>query len=213
MSHDEHDLDLPLNFDEMDHRRFLDMLNWINTSMLVSCNREDPEEPDPLPLQLIGSTLPHPRLLEIMHAGVATMADNLHQSLQGGSEAFRREFIAQTLHHQTSLRLEAGREYAIGFCHRMDAGDDTNLITLASLTRDGFRAFIQAMTTHPDQAEEVIGPLQEIATGCRVIMGSVLRLLITDLDPILTDLGVKCSEEELEQYRASLTEVLKTVQA
>ncbi|MCH2152825.1 MAG: hypothetical protein MK089_05735 [Phycisphaerales bacterium] len=205
-------VDLPANFDDADRRRFTDMLNWINTAMLVSCNREEPDDTDLLPLQLIGKTMPHPRLLELMHAGIATMADNLHHCLQGGTPAFRRELIAQALHQQTALSVEHGREYAIAFCHRMDAGQDENLMTLASLTRDGFRAFILAMTSHPDEAEKLIGPLKEIATGCRAIMGSVLHLLIDDLNAILTDLGVNCNEEELDRHRASLTEVLRSIQ-
>ncbi|MEE2680841.1 MAG: hypothetical protein VX641_00545 [Planctomycetota bacterium] len=206
-------VDLPGTFDEGDRRRFTDMLNWINTAMLVTCNRTEPGGTDPLPLRLIGQAIPHPRLLEIMHAGIATMADNIHQSLKGGTEAFRRELIAQALHQETALPIDDGRTYAIQFCPRLDAGDDENLMTLAALTRDGFRAFILAISTTPDQAEALIEPLKEIAIGCRVVMGSVLHLLIQDLESILSDLGISTSDEELERYRDSLTQVLKSVQA
>ena len=206
-------VDLPDNFDEGARRRFTDMLNWINTAMLVTCNRVDPDPSEPLPLQLIGQAIPHPTLLGIMHAGVASMADNLHQSLQGGTEPFRRELIAQALQQETCLPVANGRDYADAFCQRMDAGDDEDLATLSALTRDGFRAFVVAVSQRGDQAEALIEPLKEIAIGCRVIMGSVLHLLIQDLESILDDLGISTSDEELERYRDSLTQVLKSVQA
>ena len=44
-------------------------------------------------------------------------------------------------------------------------------------------------------------------------MGSVLHLLIQDLESILADLGITTSDEEVERYRDSLTQVLKSVQA
>ena len=206
-------VDLPDTFTEGDRRRFTDMLNWINTSMLVTCNRADPGGPDPLPLKLIGQAIPHPSLLEIMHGGVATMADNLYQSLKGGTESFRQELIAQALHQETALPIAAGRDYAAAFCTRIDAGGDENLTTLAALTRDGFRSFVVAISTRSDETEALIEPLKEIAIGCRVIMGSVLHLLIQDLESILGDLGITTSDDELERYRESLTQVLKSVQA
>ena len=206
-------VDLPDTFDEGHRRRFTDMLNWINTAMLVTCNRADPSGPDPLPLKLIGQAIPHPSLLEIMHGGIATMADNLYQSLKGGTESFRQELIAQALHQETALPIASGRDYAAAFCPRMDHGDDENLMTLAALTRDGFRAFVVAITNHADQAEALIEPLKEIAIGCRVIMGSVLHLLIQNLESILGDLGITTSDDELDRYRESLTQVLKSVQA
>ena len=206
-------VDLPDTFDDGDRRRFTDMLNWINTSMLVTCNRADPGGPDPLPLKLIGQAIPHPSLLEIMHGGVATMADNLYQSLKGGTESFRQELIAQALHQETALPIAAGRDYAAAFCTRIDAGGDENLTTLAALTRDGFRSFVVAISTRSDETEALIEPLKEIAIGCRVIMGSVLHLLIQDLESILGDLGITTTEDELARYRESLTQVLKSVQA
>ena len=205
-------VDLPDTFDDGDRRRFTDMLNWINTAMLVTCNRVEPDPTEPLPLQLIGQAIPHPTLLGIMHAGIASMADNLHQSLKGGTEVFRRELIAQALRQETALPVATGRDYAAEFCHRTDAGDDEDLATLSALTRDGFRSFVVAVAQRGDQAEALIEPLKEIAIGCRVIMGSVLQLLIQDLQSILEDLGITTSEDELERYRTSLTEVLKSVQ-
>ena len=141
------------------------------------------------------------------------MADNLYQSLKGGTESFRQELIAQALHQETALPIASGRDYAAAFCPRMDHGDDENLMTLAALTRDGFRAFVVAITNHADQAEALIEPLKEIAIGCRVIMGSVLHLLIQNLESILGDLGITTSDDELDRYRESLTQVLKSVQA
>ena len=205
-------VDLPDTFDDGDRRRFTDMLNWINTAMLVTCNRVEPDPTEPLPLQLIGQAIPHPTLLGIMHAGVASMADNLHQSLKGGTEMYRRELIAQALRQETALPVATGRDYAAEFCQRTDAGDDEDLATLSALTRDGFRSFVIAVAQRGDQAEALIEPLKEIAIGCRVIMGSVLQLLIQDLQSILEDLGITTSEDELERYRTSLTEVLKSVQ-
>lgn len=206
-------IDLPDSFNDGDRRRFIDMLNWINTAMLVTCNRVDPDPAEPLPLKLIGQAIPHPTLLGIMHAGIASMADNLHQSLKGGTESFRRELIAQALRQETALPVATGRDYAAEFCPRTDAGDDEDLATLSALTRDGFRSFVVAVAQRGDQAEALIEPLKEIAIGCRVIMGSVLHLLIQDLESILDDLGISTSDEELERYRDSLTQVLKSVQA
>ena len=206
-------VDLPEHFGESDRRRFTDMLNWLNTVMLVTCNRTDPVHPDPLPLRLFGTAIPHPRLLELMHAGVATMADNLQRSFQGGDESFRRELIAQALEQETALPVASGRDYAEAFCDRLDRGEDEQLIELAALTRDGFHAFAIAVADPEVGAESMVGPLREIAIGCRVIMGSVLHLLIQDLESILSDLGISTSDEELERYRDSLTQVLKSVQA
>ena len=53
-------VDLPDTFDDGDRRRFTDMLNWINTAMLVTCNRVEPDPTEPLPLQLIGQAIPPP---------------------------------------------------------------------------------------------------------------------------------------------------------
>lgn len=206
-------VDLPERFDESDRRRFTDMLNWLNTVMLVTCNRTDPVHPDPLPLVLFGTAIPHPRLLELMHAGVATMADNLHRSFQGGREDFRRELIAQALAQETALPVERGRAYAGAFCDRMDRGEDEQLIELAALTRDGFHAFALAVSDPEADGETMVGPLREIAIGCRVLMGSVLHLLIQDLESILGDLGITLEAEEVARYREMLAQVLRNVQS
>ena len=194
-------VDLPDHFDEMERRRFFDILNWMHTAMMLSCNHTCVDPANPVPFHFMGTELPHPSLLEVIHGGIATMVDNIFRSIDGGSVVFRDELIAQALHQETGLAIEPARTYAAEFSLRMDVGQDEKLNTLASLTRDGFRALVLQITSEDREDDAMNEAFRQIAVGIRAILGIAFQILIRDLPQITEDLGSPVPEDQIEHYR------------
>ena len=194
-------VDLPDHFDEMERRRFFDILNWMHTAMMLSCNHSNIDPENPIPFHFIGTSLPHPSLLEVLHGGIATMVDNIFRAIDGGSVAFRDELIAQALHQETGLAIEPARTYAAEFSLRMDVGQDEKLNTLASMTRDGFRALVLQITSEDRENDAMNEAFRQIAVGIRAILGIAFQILIRDLPQITEDLGSPVPEDQIEHYR------------
>ena len=53
---------------------------------------------------------------------------------------------------------------------------------------------------------------RQIAVGARVIMGSVLHILIDQLETILDELKVETTIVQRDEYRSALIDILKNVQ-
>lgn len=202
-------VDLPEHFDDMERRRFFDILNWMHTAMMLSCNHNNVDPENPIPFHFIGTSLPHPSLLEVLHGGIATMVDNIFRSIEGGSVAFRDELIAQALHQETGLAIEPARTYAAEFSLRMDVGQDEKLNTLASLTRDGFRALVVQITSDDRKDDAMNDAFREIAVGIRAILGIAFQILIRDLPQIAEDLGSPVPEDQIERYRLEFREAFE----
>lgn len=93
---------------------------------------------------------------------------------------------------------------------------------MCALTSDGFLALAAVVfgtdddtdddERTPQQDEADIEALRQIAVGARVIMGSVLHILIDQLDTILDDLKVETTIVQRDEYRSALIDILKNVQ-
>jgi len=196
------------------------LVNWVATSMLIACNRTDDSQPTPL--QFVGQALPHPSLMELLQAGIASMARNAYRASGGQSRTTCAELIAQCLHREGSLPIGPARVYAEEFLNRIDADEDEELKTMCALTSDGFLALAAVVfgsdgddedaERTPQQDDADIEALRQIAVGARVIMGSVLHILIDQLDSILDELKVETSIEQRDEYRSALIDILKNVQ-
>ena len=169
--------------------------------MMLSCNHASIDPENPIPFHFMGTSLPHPSLLEVLHGGIATMADNIFRAIDGGSVAFRDELIAQALHQETGLEIAAARTYAVEFSLRMDVGQDEKLNTLAAMTRDGFRALVLQITAEQRSDDAMNEAFREIAIGIRAILGIAFQILIRDLPQITEDLGSPVPEDQIERYR------------
>lgn len=208
------------DMDETTQGQIAALVNWVSTSMLIACNRTDDSQPTPL--QFVGQALPHPKLMELLQAGIASMARNAYRASGGQSRSTCAELIAQCLHREGSCDIEPARAYAEEFLNRIDADEDEELKTMCALTSDGFLALAAVVfgtdddtdddERTPQQDEADIEALRQIAVGARVIMGSVLHILIDQLDTILDDLKVETTIVQRDEYRSALIDILKNVQ-
>lgn len=207
------------DMDETTQGQIAALVNWVATSMLIACNRTDDSQPTPL--QFVGQALPHPKLMELLQAGIASMARNAYRASGGQSRSTCAELIAQCLHREGSCPIEPARTYAEEFLNRIDADEDEELKTMCALTSDGFLALAAVVfgtdgedgdERTPQQDEADIEALRQIAVGARVIMGSVLHILIDQLDTILDELKVETTIVQRDEYRSALIDILKNVQ-
>lgn len=183
------------------------LLNWVATGILVACHRSDDREPTPL--QFIGEALPHPRLLDLAHAGVAAMALNACRAAGESTPDFEREVVAQALHRETRCPLGAARERADLFVDRVDADDD-DLELLRATTREGFEDLAAALADRDARSADTEA-LRSIAIGARLMMSTVLEVLVAELETILTELEVGTDPERTAAYRNTLLGILANI--
>lgn len=206
--------DPPVGMDDAQQTRASILLNWVATGILVACHRTDDREPTPL--QFIGEALPHQRLLDLAHAGVAAMALNACRAVGVITSDFEREVVAQALHREACCPLDAGRQRARVFVDRVDAGDDDLELLMAS-TREGFTHLAEALAgndgTERDASAEGgdTEALREVAIGARLMMGTVLEVLVAELETILGDLKVETDPARTSAYRATLLGILANI--
>ena len=200
--------DPPADLDDVLQARASVLLNWVATGILIACHRTDDREPTPL--QFIGEALPHQRLLDLAHAGIAAMALNACRAAGESTPEFEREVIAQALHRETRCPLEPARARAAVFVERVEADDD-DLELLRATTREGFTHLAEALASDDDRAGRDTEALREIAIGARLMMGTVLEVLVAELDSILTDLGVDTDPARTAAYRKTLLGILENI--
>ena len=204
--------DPPAGMDASDNGRASVLLNWVATGILLACHRTDDREPTPL--QFIGEALPHQRLLDLAHAGVAAMALNACRAAGDATPEFEREVIAQALHRETRCPLDPARARAAIFVERVDADDD-DLEFLRATTREGFTHLAEALALNDDDDAPGDGreteALREIAIGARLMMGTVLEVLVSELEAILADLGVDTDPARTDAYRTTLLGILENI--
>jgi hypothetical protein len=199
--------DPPASMNEVRQARASVLLNWVATGILVACHRADDREPTPL--QFIGEALPHQRLLDLAHAGVAAMALNACRAAGDTTPDFEREVVAQALHRETRCRLTAARERAEHFVDRVDAGDD-DLELLRAATREGFENLAAALAAEEPEPTDTAA-LREIAIGARLMMATVLEVLVAELETILGDLKVETDPARTNAYRTTLLGILANI--
>ncbi len=199
--------DPPIGMDDAQQTRASILLNWVATGILVACHRTDDREPTPL--QFIGEALPHQRLLDLAHAGVAAMALNACRAAGDGTPDFEREVVAQALHRETRCPLTAARERAELFVDRVDADDD-DLELLRAATREGFENLAAALAAEKPESTDTEA-LREIAIGARLMMATVLDVLVTELETILGDLKIDTDPERTAAYRNTLLGILANI--
>lgn len=204
--------DPPASMNEVRQARASVLLNWVATGILVACHRADDREPTPL--QFIGEALPHQRLLDLAHAGVAAMGLNACRAAGDTTPDFEREVVAQALHRETHCPLKAARERAEVFVDRVDAGDHDLELLLAS-TREGFTHLAEALGPVADDDASTEGrdteALREIAIGARLMMGTVLEVLVAELETVLGDLKVDTDPARTNAYRTTLLGILANI--
>ena len=199
--------DPPVGMDDAQQTRASILLNWVATGILVACHRTDDREPTPL--QFIGEALPHQRLLDLAHAGVAAMALNACRAAGENTPDFEREVVAQALHRETRCPLTAARERAEHFVDRVDAGDD-DLELLRAATREGFENLAAALAAEEPEPTDTAA-LREIAIGARLMMATVLEVLVAELETILGDLKVETDPARTNAYRTTLLGILANI--
>jgi hypothetical protein len=199
--------DPPIGMDDTQQKRATILLNWVATGILVACHRTDDHEPTPL--QFIGEALPHQRLLDLAHAGVAAMALNACRAAGDCTPDFEREVVAQALHRETRCPLTAARERAELFVDRVDAGDD-DLELLRAATREGFENLAAALAAENPESTDTES-LREIAIGARLMMATVLEVLVAELETILGDLKVETDPARTNAYRTTLLGILANI--
>ena len=206
--------DPPIGMNDALQARASVLLNWVTTGTLIACHRSDDREPTPL--QFIGEALPHQRLLDLAHAGIAAMALNACRAAGETTPDFEREVVAQALHRETRCQLEAARQRAEVFVDRVDVGDDDLELLMAS-TREGFVHLAEALAPNADGDRNAsedgkdTEALREIAIGARLMMGTVLEVLVSELEMILGDLKVETDPARTEAYRATLLGILANI--
>ncbi len=199
--------DPPIGMDDTQQKRATILLNWVATGILVACHRTDDHEPTPL--QFIGEALPHQRLLDLAHAGVAAMALNACRAAGDCTPDFEREVVAQAFHRETRCPLTAARERAELFVDRVDAGDD-DLELLRAATREGFDNLAAALAAENPESTDTES-LREIAIGARLMMATVLEVLVAELETILGDLKVETDPARTNAYRTTLLGILANI--
>jgi hypothetical protein len=200
--------DPPAGMDASDNGRASVLLNWVATGILLACHRTDDREPTPL--QFIGEALPHQRLLDLAHAGVAAMALNACRAAGDATLEFEREVVAQALHREARCPIDPARARAAIFVERVEADDD-DLEFLRATTREGFTHLAEALAENGERAGRDTEALREIAIGARLMMGTVLEVLVSELETILTDLGVDTDPARTDAYRTTLLGILENI--